>query len=214
MSRHNREAWEHLASTLIKAGAPLLGQAILPGAPMVGRLAGQMASEVLANRMGVEHDDLPAAASARHLAAAARETEDQLQEVEGFHEIVASTKNFSTRELEDHHIHALQPPDVDFWNRSVTALQELRTAWGKPMRLTSAWRSEHHPVEARKPPGALHRHTLGAFDVAIHGPDARDLLDLALDDGWLGIGVNQRGPVAGRFLHLDIVPDHGTIWTY
>lgn len=78
-------------------------------------------------------------------------------------------------------------------------LQRLRTAYGKPMRLSSAYRCPAHPVEAKK--AAPGEHCTGkAVDVAIQGADALELLNLALAVGFTRIGINQKG--SGRFLHL------------
>jgi uncharacterized protein YcbK (DUF882 family) len=101
--------------------------------------------------------------------------------------------------------------DENFMN----ALQALRTRYGKPMIITSGYRCKDHPVEAEKvEPGA---HTSGcAADIAIERREAHRLLQLALEIGFTGIGVNQKGP--GRFLHLDTLPADGstrpTIWSY
>nr|WP_029767048.1 D-Ala-D-Ala carboxypeptidase family metallohydrolase [Pseudomonas sp. P818] len=78
-------------------------------------------------------------------------------------------------------------------------LQRLRSAFGKPMVLSSAYRCPRHPVEAKKTaPG---EHCTGkAVDVAIRGPEALRLLQLALELGFTRIGVSQKG--TARFLHL------------
>lgn len=94
-------------------------------------------------------------------------------------------------------------------------LQALRTEYGKPMTITSAYRSARHPIEAKKGrPGA---HAMGrAADVAVQGADAVRLVALALKHGFTGIGVQQRG--AGRYIHLDDVPGdmlpRPAIWSY
>ena len=94
-------------------------------------------------------------------------------------------------------------------------LQKLRSVYGKPMTITSGYRHPTHPIEARKgSPGA---HSTGrAADIAVQGEDALRLLQLALQMGFTGIGVQQRG--TGRFLHLDDINDgylpRPTIWSY
>lgn len=95
-------------------------------------------------------------------------------------------------------------------------LQKLRTLYGKPLSISSGYRSASHPIEARKAkPGA---HNTGrAADIAIDRGEAYELLKLALDCGFTGIGVQQKGE--GRFLHLDDLPPGGshlrpTIWSY
>lgn len=95
-------------------------------------------------------------------------------------------------------------------------LQQLRAAYGKPMTISSGYRSPKHPIEAKKSrPGA---HSTGyACDVAVQGADAVRLLGLALELGFTGIGVQQKG--SGRFIHLDTHPSAAhtprpAIWSY
>jgi uncharacterized protein YcbK (DUF882 family) len=92
-------------------------------------------------------------------------------------------------------------------------LQQLRNAYGKPMRITSGYRCPDHPVEAKKStPGV---HTMGmAADIAVSGTDAYELLNLAFGHGFTGIGVNQKG--GSRFIHLDTMrePPRPNVWSY
>ena len=91
-------------------------------------------------------------------------------------------------------------------------LQHLRTKYGKPMVVTSGYRSRQHPIEAAKAtPG---EHTYGrAADIAVQGSDALLLLRLALEFGFTRIGVQQKG--TGRFLHLGDSPDFPVgLWSY
>ena len=96
----------------------------------------------------------------------------------------------------------------------VARLQELRTRYGKPMQITSGYRCPQHPVEARKTsPGA---HAMGlAADVGVDGVEAHQILKLAFELGFTGIGVQQKG--SGRFIHLDIRAGElpgPTVWSY
>jgi uncharacterized protein YcbK (DUF882 family) len=94
-------------------------------------------------------------------------------------------------------------------------LQKLRGVYGKPMTITSGYRHPTHPIEAAKlSPGA---HATGrAADIAVQGVDAMRLLHLALQCGFTGIGVQQKG--GGRFIHLDDISNgylpRPAIWTY
>lgn len=92
-------------------------------------------------------------------------------------------------------------------------LQALRNAYGKPMRVTSGYRCPKHPIEAKKTaPGA---HASGcACDIGVEGADAHRLLKLAMEAGFTGIGVQQKG--TGRFLHLDTLTTGArpTVWSY
>lgn len=91
-------------------------------------------------------------------------------------------------------------------------LQHLRSVFGKPMRVSSGYRSPRHSIEAAKAsPG---EHCTGrAADIAIQGADALRLVQLALQMGFTRIGVQQKG--AGRFIHLGDSPEFpSTIWSY
>lgn len=95
----------------------------------------------------------------------------------------------------------------------VSKLQALRTAYGKPMRITSGFRCAQHPIEAKKiKPGA---HASGcACDIAVDGQEGYQLLKLAFQFGFTGIGVNQK--TSGRFIHLDTLaePPRPNLWSY
>jgi uncharacterized protein YcbK (DUF882 family) len=92
-------------------------------------------------------------------------------------------------------------------------LQELRNAYGKPMTVSSGYRHPTHPVEkVKSAPGP---HTTGlAVDIAVQGAEAHRVLTLALQLGFTGIGVQQKG--GGRFVHLDMVKSslRPTVWSY
>jgi uncharacterized protein YcbK (DUF882 family) len=91
-------------------------------------------------------------------------------------------------------------------------LQQLRGVFGKPMVVTSGYRSKRHPIEAAKATPGEHTHGR-ATDVAVQGTDALRLVHLALMAGFTRIGVNQKG--TGRFIHLGDSPDFpSTIWSY
>lgn len=93
------------------------------------------------------------------------------------------------------------------------ALQTLRTYYDKPMTITSGYRHPTHPVEAKKErPGT---HTMGlAADIACDGQDAYDIMQIAFELGFTGIGVSQRG--SGRFVHLDMLQGdpRPNVWSY
>jgi len=92
-------------------------------------------------------------------------------------------------------------------------LQALRTAHGKAMTVTSGYRHETHPVEAEKDRPGIH--TMGlAVDIACNGYDAYNIMRLAFELGFTGIGVAQSG--RNRFLHLDTYtkPPRSNVWSY
>jgi zinc D-Ala-D-Ala carboxypeptidase len=92
-------------------------------------------------------------------------------------------------------------------------LQQLRNRYGRPMRITSGYRDPSHPVEARKATTGAHTSGL-ACDVAVSGRDAYDLVRLALELGFTGIGIQQKGN--SRFIHLDTLRavNRPSIWSY
>ena len=116
--------------------------------------------------------------------------------------------NFSADEFKCSHcgVNAMTP-------EFMAKLQALRTAYGKPMKITSGYRCAQHPIEARKiKPGA---HASGcACDVGVDGQEAYRLLKLALVAGFTGIGVNQK--TSGRFIHLDTLEEapRPNVWSY
>ena len=118
---------------------------------------------------------------------------------------------FKSEEMKCSHT-GLEKMDTKF----MEMLTELRVAYAKPLRVTSAYRDATHPIEAKKTkPGA---HATGkAADIAVERGEAYEVLKLALEIGFTGIGVAQKG--SGRFLHLDICnSDDGmirpTVWSY
>ena len=119
--------------------------------------------------------------------------------------------NFQSQEFACRHTGRIHM-DADFMGR----LQRLRQAFGRPMVISSGYRDPSHPVEAAKrQPGP---HTMGrACDVAVRGADALALIVLAVQHGFTGIGVQQKG--ASRFIHLDDLPSQThqprpAIWSY
>jgi len=113
--------------------------------------------------------------------------------------------------------------DEAYLREMAVELDKVRDAYGKPMRLTSAYRCLKHSAEAAKRPESLHPHTyLHAVDVSCRSSDAQDLIVAALLSGWGGIGVSQR---SSRFIHIDRrwsgsrhpvsgVPLRRAIWSY
>lgn len=96
-------------------------------------------------------------------------------------------------------------------------LQQLRTAYGKPMKITSGFRDYSHPVEAKKERKNGAHPTGKAADIAVDRQNAYEVLKLAMELGFTGIGVKQHG--SGRFLHVDTIegsPEQPrpTIWSY
>lgn len=122
--------------------------------------------------------------------------------------------NFGPDEFRCRHSHRADM-DPEF----MEMLQELRDKFGKPMHITSGFRDRRkHPIEARKQSRGAHT-TGKACDIAVSGRDAFVLLTLALEVGFTGIGVSQKG--SSRFLHVDCATRNnlgGTsrpaVWSY
>jgi uncharacterized protein YcbK (DUF882 family) len=99
----------------------------------------------------------------------------------------------------------------------VFKLDELRYMFGKPLTITSGYRCPAHN-QSVSTTGATGPHTTGlAADIGISGRDAVVVLRMALQVGFTGIGVQQKG--GGRFLHVDLIPDsfgakRPWIWSY
>jgi uncharacterized protein YcbK (DUF882 family) len=90
-------------------------------------------------------------------------------------------------------------------------LNLLREKYGKPMRISSGYRCSEHPSERIKV-GQSGMHTTGkAADIAVEGANAQQVLMLALQLGFTGIGAQQKG--GGRFIHLD-TRDTPALWSY
>jgi zinc D-Ala-D-Ala carboxypeptidase len=97
-------------------------------------------------------------------------------------------------------------------------LETLRLDSNMPLHVTSGYRSPEHNAKVSKT-GLTGPHTTGrAVDIAISGKDAWALLIDVFEFGFYGIGINQKGPVESRIIHLDILeaPDYPRprVWTY
>ena len=111
--------------------------------------------------------------------------------------------------FQKHELDCRETGENEMQHEFMEKLQRLRSIYGKPLRITSGFRSVKHSIEAKKTaPGV---HTLGiACDIGCQGVEAHRILSLALELGFTGIGVQQKGE--GRFLHLDTGPTR--IWSY
>ncbi len=97
-------------------------------------------------------------------------------------------------------------------------LEALRVDYGKPMHITSGYRTPQHNATVSQT-GTTGPHTTGrAVDIRISGEEAYVLIAMALSRGFTGIGINQKGIHAGRFIHLDDLPDGShprpRVWSY
>lgn len=104
-------------------------------------------------------------------------------------------------------------PQQDFMDK----IEGLRVGYGRSLRVTSAARCPEYNAKVSGT-GRTGPHTTGrAIDIAIDRKAAWELLSLAVQFGFTGIGVQQKG--GGRFLHFDDLPNapgqpRPTIWSY
>lgn len=96
-------------------------------------------------------------------------------------------------------------------------LQALRTRAAFPFRITSGYRSPAYNAKVAET-GSKGPHTTGrAVDISVFGLDAFNLVRLAMEGGFTGIGISQKG--TSRFVHLDDLNradgyPRPAIWTY
>ena len=95
----------------------------------------------------------------------------------------------------------------------LSMLDDLREAYGHPIKLTSTYRSPDHPIEAKKTKPGEHAYG-AAVDIACVGGEATyKLVKAAIDVGFTRIGISRKN----NFVHVGIgYPDAPpiTIWTY
>jgi len=101
----------------------------------------------------------------------------------------------------------------------VDKLDALRKTYGAPIVISSGYRCPEYNATVSST-GTNGPHTTGrAVDIAVSGAEAFKLMELALASGeFNGVGVNQKGNHAGRFIHLDDLdpashPRPG-VWSY
>ncbi len=97
-------------------------------------------------------------------------------------------------------------------------LETIRCEYGKPMIVTSGYRAPEYNAKISKS-GSKGPHTYGqAVDIHLVGADANAVIKIALQLGMTGVGIKQKGPHKGRFIHLDNLPNGNHprpwIWSY
>lgn len=95
----------------------------------------------------------------------------------------------------------------------IDKLDALRKEVGFPLRVTSGYRCPQHNM-AVSTTGPNGPHTTGrAVDLGVDRARALIVLKAALNGGFTGVGIQQKG--ASRFIHLDDLEDgRPTIWSY
>lgn len=97
-------------------------------------------------------------------------------------------------------------------------LIELRFTLSEPLPLNSAWRSVPRNTKVGGAKNSPHLYGK-AVDLRVHGDVAFHVVSMAEQFGFTGVGVQQKGPVANRFIHLDDMEFSDThyrpsIWSY
>lgn len=100
-------------------------------------------------------------------------------------------------------------------------LEKLRLInGGEPLVISSCWRTPSYNAKVSTT-GTTGPHTTGlAADILCTNPKVFKLLNLAMGLKFTGIGVNQKGPVGSRFLHVDLIPvgsplnPRPAVWSY
>ncbi len=97
-------------------------------------------------------------------------------------------------------------------------LEVLRHEFNEPMIVSSGYRHESYNQVIGGAKNSPHLYGK-AVDIVISGKSAYRLMKLAIQHGFTGIGVSQRGPHEKRFLHIDTMENSDThprpwIWSY
>lgn len=98
----------------------------------------------------------------------------------------------------------------------VYILNIIRKAYNKPMIISSGYRCPHHNASVSQT-GSDGPHTTGrAADIVIAGAEALRLVKLGFEFGISGFGINQKGPLNKRYIHLDTIKsaNRPMIWSY
>ena len=120
-------------------------------------------------------------------------------------------EHFSDRELQCSCCGKLNPHKR--FKELMLDVVDLRKWYGKPMRVTSAYRCSQHPIEVKKL--GIGEHTRGAIDLQVPVEDCYKIVKKAFSMGcFSGIGINLKGDPSKRFIHLDNRSENPRIWSY
>lgn len=116
-----------------------------------------------------------------------------------------TTDNWPWKNFPPHEMACKETGELAMLPSFMDRLQRLRDEFGKPMIVSSGFRSVMHSIECNKPrPGT---HTMGcAVDISVSGSDVTRLISLAYKHGFTGFGVRQHGDYKKRIVHLDDAP--------
>ena len=104
--------------------------------------------------------------------------------------------------------------DPDF----MKLLEEIRKAYGRPMRVSSAFRCDDHNGKVSTVKNGPHTHAYNgsrAAAILVSGARAMELFALAKEVGANGLGVSQKGSPGARVIHIDGVDRPAqAMWSY
>ena len=106
-------------------------------------------------------------------------------------------------------------PKLDFMEK----VETLRVKLGRPLRVSSAARCPEHNAKVSAT-GLTGPHTTGrAIDLLCSGLVAYEVMELAFNMSFTGIGVSQKGEHLKRFIHIDDLTNAAgqprpTVWSY
>lgn len=106
--------------------------------------------------------------------------------------------------------------ETDYMDR----LELLRDQCGFPLPVNSGYRTPEHNAQVSFTGTDGPHTTARASDIRIYGVRAFKLVEAALACGFTGIGLQQKGPIEGRYCHLDDLPEgdlaipRPMVWTY
>ena len=90
----------------------------------------------------------------------------------------------------------------------IRRVDELRSAVGRPLYITSGYRSPRHSLEAKKSKPGTHAQGI-ACDIAVaNGVERRQLVKQAFYLGFTGIGIHK------TFVHVDMRETEPVLWVY
>lgn len=104
---------------------------------------------------------------------------------------------------------------LDFFMHSLDMLQEIRDEYGRPIRLSSAYRCPAYNDRVSRT-GRTGPHTLAAFDIKASAKEAHKIVKIALQKNVTGLGISQKGNHSSRFIHVDWLHSgkRPWIWSY
>lgn len=90
----------------------------------------------------------------------------------------------------------------------IRRVDELRSAVGRPLYVTSGYRSPRHSIEVKKSKPGTHAQGIACDIKVSNGVERRQLVKQAFYLGFTGIGV------AKTFVHVDVRETEPVLWVY